>query len=62
MCFLRWMSLQSRKLAVLDLVAFKDYHLQDGKIIKILVMITELNLTIEPISTDIQFYLFIHKN
>ena len=31
MWFLPWMSLQSSKIATLDLMAFKDYKLQDIK-------------------------------
>ena len=36
MCFLRWMSLQSIKIAVLDLRSFKVYKLQDAKLKKCL--------------------------
>ena len=49
MCFLRWMSLQSSKIAVLNLRAFNDYKLQDAKSNLILDTITELNLIIVPI-------------
>ena len=34
----------------MDLMAFKDYNLQDGKTLKILDTITELNLIIVPIT------------
>ena len=37
---------------------FNDYHLQDGKTMKILGMIIEPNLIIVPISTGTYFYLF----
>ena len=56
MCFLRCMSLQSSKIAVLDLMFFKDYHLQHGKTMRIICMITELNLIIVPSN---HFYLFL---
>ena len=59
MCFLRWMSLQSSKIAILDLRAFKDYKLQDAKPKQMLDTITELNLIIVPISTGAHFYLFL---
>ena len=53
------MSLQSSKIAILDLSAFKDYKLQDAKSKSILDTITELNLIIVPISTGAHFYLFL---
>ena len=59
MCFLRWMSLQSSKIAVLDLRAFDDYKLQDAKPNLILDNITELNLIIVPIFSGVHFYLFL---
>ena len=59
MCFLRWMSLQSSKIAVLDLRAFDDYKLQDAKSNLVLDNITELNLIIVPISSGVHFYLFL---
>ena len=57
--FLRWTSLESSKIAVLDLMVFKDYKLQDAKTIKILDTITELNLILVPISIGLHFYLFL---
>ena len=56
MCFLRCMSLQSSKIAVLHLMFFKDYHLQHEKKMRILCMITKLNLIIVPSNN---FYLFL---
>ena len=53
------MSLQSSKIAVMDLMAFKAYKLQDEKSERILDTITELNLIIVPISTGLHFYLFL---
>ena len=47
--FLRWMRLQSSKIAVLNLMAFKGYKLQDAKSKTILDTITKLNLIIVPI-------------
>ena len=40
-------------------MAFKDYKLQDAKSKTILDTITELNLSIVPISTGAHFYLFL---
>ena len=51
-CFLRWMSLQSRKISVIDSTSMGMNELTDGKAIKLREKISAQNLILIPIAKD----------
>ena len=63
-CFLRWMSLQSRKILVIDSTSMGMNELTDGKAIKLREKISTQNLILIPIAKDGHWiiYLFIRSS